>query len=428
MRLWALLLLATAVASGTARAAAAEAPYALLSGYTMTSWTATDGSSIGPVYALAQDRDGYLWIGTTGGVVRFDGARFTRWDALHMAALPHADVRALSLARDGTLWVGSDRLAGAVTVTALRGGSAVTVAKGSPPHDAVTSLLEDHGGTVWAVSGGVLYRLRDGAWDSCATGAMAHAAVVSVREDARGALWAATRQGVFRTSDGESFELVAEGIARETSESADGTLWMTDPSHGVRRRGAPTPAIGMDGWGNRLLHDSRGNLWVATTGQGLWRLRAGAASSAPLIELATNQTGLSSNAVQTLLEDRDGNIWVGTMLGLHSLTPQQLTPLAPGTVVRTVLPVLRAIDPRLREVAATLGASPFRVLGTVDLSLALRSFGLAVGFAFAASLGEFGATSFLARPDRPTLPVVIFGLDAALVAFALFRSSQRRAS
>ncbi|WP_235866264.1 ABC transporter permease [Serinibacter arcticus] len=79
-------------------------------------------------------------------------------------------------------------------------------------------------------------------------------------------------------------------------------------------------------------------------------------------------------------------------------------------VVRAVLPVLRAIDPRLRQAAATLGAGPGRVLLTVDGPLVLRSLGLAVGFAFAVSLGEFGATSFLARPDRPTLPVVIFRL------------------
>lgn len=92
------------------------------------------------------------------------------------------------------------------------------------------------------------------------------------------------------------------------------------------------------------------------------------------------------------------------------LVPIAQAVVAVPLVVRTVLPVLRAIDPRLREAAATLGASPFRVLRTVDLSLALRSLGLAVGFAFAASLGEFGATSFLARPDRPTLPVVIFRL------------------
>ncbi len=79
-------------------------------------------------------------------------------------------------------------------------------------------------------------------------------------------------------------------------------------------------------------------------------------------------------------------------------------------VVRTVLPVLRAIDPRLREAAAVLGASPGRVLAHVDGPFLLRSLGLAIGFAFAISLGEFGATAFLARPDRPTLPVVIVRL------------------
>lgn len=79
-------------------------------------------------------------------------------------------------------------------------------------------------------------------------------------------------------------------------------------------------------------------------------------------------------------------------------------------VVRTVLPVLRAIDPRLREAAAVLGASPGRVLAHVDGPFLLRSLGLAVGFAFAVSLGEFGATAFLARPDRPTLPVVVVRL------------------
>lgn len=79
-------------------------------------------------------------------------------------------------------------------------------------------------------------------------------------------------------------------------------------------------------------------------------------------------------------------------------------------VVRSLLPVLRAIDPRQREAAATLGAGPGRVLATVDLPYALRGLGLAIGFALATSLGEFGATSFLARPDAPTLPVVIYRL------------------
>jgi thiamine transport system permease protein len=92
------------------------------------------------------------------------------------------------------------------------------------------------------------------------------------------------------------------------------------------------------------------------------------------------------------------------------LVPVAQAVVAVPLVVRTVLPVLRAIDPRLREAAAALGASPARVLAAVDLPIAARALGLAVGFAFAVSLGEFGATSFLARPDTPTLPVVIFRL------------------
>lgn len=92
------------------------------------------------------------------------------------------------------------------------------------------------------------------------------------------------------------------------------------------------------------------------------------------------------------------------------LVPIAQAVVAIPLVVRTMLPVLRAIDPRLREAAAVLGAPPGRVLASVDLALGARSLGLAVGFAFAVSLGEFGATSFLARPDAATLPVVIYRL------------------
>ncbi|MCH0565353.1 iron ABC transporter permease [Streptomyces sp. MUM 2J] len=76
-------------------------------------------------------------------------------------------------------------------------------------------------------------------------------------------------------------------------------------------------------------------------------------------------------------------------------------------VVRTMLPVLRAVDLRLRESAAVLGASPWRVWREVDLPLVRRALLIAAGFAFAVSLGEFGATVFLARPDHPTLPVAV---------------------
>jgi len=79
-------------------------------------------------------------------------------------------------------------------------------------------------------------------------------------------------------------------------------------------------------------------------------------------------------------------------------------------VVRTILPVLTGIDSRMRESASVLGSPPWRVLRDVDLSIGWRPVLAAAGFAFAVALGEFGATSFLSRPDRPTLPVVIFRL------------------
>lgn len=76
-------------------------------------------------------------------------------------------------------------------------------------------------------------------------------------------------------------------------------------------------------------------------------------------------------------------------------------------VVRTMLPVLRAVDERLREAAAVLGASPWRVWREVDLPMVRRALLVAAGFAFAVSLGEFGATVFIARADNPTLPVAV---------------------
>jgi thiamine transport system permease protein len=79
-------------------------------------------------------------------------------------------------------------------------------------------------------------------------------------------------------------------------------------------------------------------------------------------------------------------------------------------VVRTLAPVLGGIDDRQRQAAASLGASPLRAVLTVDLPVVRKPLLAAAGFAFAVSLGEFGATSFLARDDHPTLPVVIYRL------------------
>ena len=98
--------------------------------------------------------------------------------------------------------------------------------------------------------------------------------------------------------------------------------------------------------------------------------------------------------------------------GVDLRTSWLLVPLAQALValplaVRILVPALRAIDPRLRAAAASLGASPWRVWRTVDARLLTGPAALAAGFAFAIAMGEFGATAFVARPDRPTLPLAI---------------------
>lgn len=99
-------------------------------------------------------------------------------------------------------------------------------------------------------------------------------------------------------------------------------------------------------------------------------------------------------------------------IGVDLRTSGVLLPVAQALValplvVRTLLPVLRGLDPRQRDAAAMLGASPLRVLGTIDMRVLARPLGLALGFAFATSLGEFGASAFLVRPESQTLPVMV---------------------
>jgi len=96
--------------------------------------------------------------------------------------------------------------------------------------------------------------------------------------------------------------------------------------------------------------------------------------------------------------------------GWWLLVPLGQALVAMPIVVRVVLPVLRSIDPRLRDVAASLGARPIRVWLTVDGPLALRAAAVAGALSAAVSLGEFGATAFLARADTPTVPVQIVRL------------------
>jgi thiamine transport system permease protein len=90
------------------------------------------------------------------------------------------------------------------------------------------------------------------------------------------------------------------------------------------------------------------------------------------------------------------------------LVPLAHTLVAFPFVVRSLVPALRSISPRLRQAAAVMGASPRQVMRTIDLPLVGRALLVAAVFAFSISIGEFGATALLARPEYPTLPVAIF--------------------
>jgi thiamine transport system permease protein len=91
-----------------------------------------------------------------------------------------------------------------------------------------------------------------------------------------------------------------------------------------------------------------------------------------------------------------------------ALLPLAHTLVAFPFVVRSLLPVLRGIQPSLREAAAVMGASPWQVWRQVDLAIVGRAMLVAAAFAFAISMGEFGATALVARPEFPTMPVVIY--------------------
>ena len=141
--------LAFTVALGIPAHARAVDLHNVLTGYALSSWTEGDGRALGGVSALAQDVDGDLWLGTSIGLVRFDGWRFTQWETISRVPLPRSPIVALCAARNGTLWIGfTDG-----TVQQVRGTELLE--RRSPNRDdgPISSLSEDHNGTIWMASG-----------------------------------------------------------------------------------------------------------------------------------------------------------------------------------------------------------------------------------------------------------------------------------
>lgn len=319
-----------------ARSTAAVSP-GVLGDYRITSWTDLNGLPRGAVWALAQDPNGFLWLGTDAGLIRFDGVRFQRWDALGREPLPDGPVHALWAARDGSLWVGFGTERG--EVARIRGAN---VTMYGPSHGLrageVRALIEDREGIVWAGGRAGLFRLAGNQWEREPDAVLGVGPVTSASINGAGTLIFGTPRAVFTRAGGAhhfSQVPVTDGRTRSLALDPSGIIWWLDSFAGFRRAGdataSPLPAQRGKGW--TLLLDSRGHLWVGTFGQGLWRARLGAERQVLSLDSATNLNGLSNNVIYSVLEDREGNVWAGTPDGLNRLTPHRVTHFATPQLV-----------------------------------------------------------------------------------------------
>jgi len=321
-------------------------------------WTAREGVKNG-ARPIVQTPDGYLWLGSTWGLMRFDGVRFVPWSPPAGQHLPSRNIVALLAARDGTLWIGT--FAGLVS---WKNGRLIQYSElaGEP----IFALLEDHQGTVWVggvgnpagklcailggraechSSGGSLGEGVDSLMGNLGRG------VYSLYEDSEHHLWAGTETGLWQWKTGPpqrylpqpitSPEAVAPGdhgpglivISAGILRQIDGNKAEEYAPPGVRRPFIPS----------RLLRARDGALWIGTAGQGLLRVYGGKTTQ------FAHSDGLSGDLVLALFEDREGAIWVGTTNGLDRFCEPAISTISvnQGLSGPTVVSVLSARDSSL---------------------------------------------------------------------------------
>lgn len=267
------------------------------------------------VQTLTQTRDGYLWLGTVEGLVRFDGVRFTVFDQQNTPQIKHNDIWALLEDAQGGLWIGSN--GGGVTRYSEGRFTSYTVQQGLC-NDTVSSLALDTQGAVWVGTSGGLSRFSNGRWTSFTTKDGLLSNNISALEAAHdGALWIGSRGGglarlrngafaTFTTKDGLSSDQV-----RAIREDQNGSLWIGTNS-GLNRfeDGKFTVFTTKNGLTSDIvvaIHiDKSGTAWFASFGGGMIRYRNGVFST------YTEKDGLADNSVRSVLEDREGSLWIGT--------------------------------------------------------------------------------------------------------------------
>ena len=275
--------------------------------YAHTPYRISDGFAKGFIYSIAQTPDGYLWLGTELGVLRFDGVRTLPPPDSHF---PNARINRLLAARDGTLWIG-----GSKGLASWKDGKLAQYADLADVQ--VGALLEDREGTLWAggfgsPTGRLCAVQKSGIQCYGEDGRFGQA--VNSLYEYQGGLWAGTSTGLWLWRPGPPHLYPMPGSITSMIEGDNGALWIATPD-GIRqlvngKAEAYTLAGGGEFRPQRMLRDHDGGLWIATVGQGLIHCHRGR------MDVFASADGLSDDRVLGLFEDREGNIWAATYGGL----------------------------------------------------------------------------------------------------------------
>lgn len=283
--------------------------------YVLTGWTADRGAPAGEVWTMAQDPAGYLWLGTSTGLVRFDGFEFRSWGTLGEPALPGQAIQTILSARDGSMWVGFGDSQGPSRIHDNR----VTTYSGKDGFaEGVSTLVEDRGGVIWAGTRAGLHRYADARWTKVGPEQGAPAAqVYSLHVDRAGTLHVGSAAGVFRLPAGAPrFEVVSRSRAfvQTFAEDQSGAVWIGHTEEIVASLSSSRrPTLAADvrlptpGW--RLHASAQGDIWIAALGGGLLRMRSDG-SARPSIERVRYEH-MITGPPRALFQDRESNIWVG---------------------------------------------------------------------------------------------------------------------
>jgi len=291
-----------------------------------TGWAVADGAPSG-IHGLAQTTDGYLWLASTSGLIRFDGVRFERYEGRQGGTSQFRDISALLASPDGGLWIGR-----AGRATYLKNGQAVTYdsSKGLPLARVFRFAL-DRQGTVWAATSRGLERFENSRWHEVGPDWNFSAkSATDLFLDSRGNLWVTTPGALFCLPlNTRSFRMRKAAFPWLLRDTPDGTLWMSEYGVGIHAVKGPVAefsetsklTVRLDGGPREVLVDREGGIWFTDTG--IARIAdpetlggVSIDSTSGEIQRFTQQDGLTGDTVLAALEDREGNIWVATTAGL----------------------------------------------------------------------------------------------------------------